>query len=106
MHVRLVTPSKTVAIVLKGVRWNWRITEPRMPFCIGRSASLNIMPRRCEAIVITLAGDVGKIWRWRRLGIDRSGMRTSSQKERQQQRQQGKPFLHFTSSIVGFDVPP
>src|SRR5271169_1731270 len=106
MEERLVTPSETAAIVLKGLRWHRRVAESRMAFDVRWSSLIHIAPSGFESIVKTMPRYLGKLWRWRWLNIYRVWMRTSSQGEWQQQCRQSKPFLHIMSSIVGFDVPP
>jgi hypothetical protein len=94
---RPVALSETAAIVLKGRRWHRRIVESWVALDVRRFALIRIAPRGCESVVKTLPGDL-RIVGWRRwLGIYRSWMRTSRQRERQQQRRQGKPFLHIMS---------
>jgi hypothetical protein len=106
MDEGLVTPSETTAVVLKSRRGHGRIAEPWMAFNFRRFSLLNIASCGCKSIVETLPGYLWKLRGWRWLDIYRVWMRTSSQKDGQQQRRQSKPFLHVISSIVGFVVPP
>jgi len=106
MEERVVALSETVAVVLKSRRRYRRIAESRVALDIRWFSLINIAPCGCESIVKTLARNLRVIWGRRRLGIYRAGMRTSRQRERQQQCRQGKPFLHIVSSLVVFDVSP
>jgi|GEM_PF-4397391 len=94
---RPVALSETAAIVLKGRRWHRRIAESWVALDVRRFALIHIAPRGCESIVKTLPGNLRIVWRGRWFGIYRSWMRTSSQRERQQQSRQGKPSLHIVS---------
>jgi hypothetical protein len=106
MHERLVTPSKTAPVVFNALRWHRRVAELGMAFDVRRFSVLSVVPRGLESVVEALPGYLRKS-RWRRwFHIDRVGMRTSSQKDGQQQRGQSKPFLHAISSRVGFVVSP
>jgi hypothetical protein len=106
MQERLVTPPEAEAIVLKGFRRHRGIAEAWMAFDIGCSSVRDIAPCGGESIMKALPGYLCVAWRRRWLFIYRLRMRTSSQREGQQQGRKGKPFLHIVSSIVVFDVSP
>ena len=108
MDELIVAGPEAVAIFLKSWRWHGRIAESRMPFDAGRPSLRNISPCGFETIVIALPGCFGKLRGWRRRVINhhRLWMRTSGQRDRQQQRCQCKPFLHIVSSLVEFHLSP
>jgi hypothetical protein len=93
----LVALSETAAIVLEGHRWHRRVVESRVALDVRWFSLINIAPCGSESVVKTLPGYLRIVGRRRWLGIYRSWMRTSRQRERQQQRRQGKPFLHIVS---------
>jgi hypothetical protein len=88
---------ETAAVVFKGSRWHRRIAESWVTLDIGWFPLIDIAPCGCKSIVKTLARNLRVIRRRRGLGVYRSWMRTSRQRERQQQCCPGKPFLHIVS---------
>lgn len=106
MQECFVASSEAAPIVLNRVRWNRRIAEARVAFNVWRDSLIDIPPGRGESIVKTLLSDRRKFRRRRRLVVHRPWMRTSGERQRQQQGCKGKPFLHIVSFVVVFDVPP
>jgi hypothetical protein len=97
MEEGFVTASEAAAIVLKCGRGHGRIAESRVALDVRRFSLIDIAACGCESIVKTLPSYFLKLRRRRWLIVDRMWMRTSRQRQRQQQGRQGKPFLHIVS---------
>jgi hypothetical protein len=102
----MVALAEPVAIILNGWRRHWGIAEVWMFFHTWTQITRYITPRSFESIMEPLSGDLAKLCRWRRSGINsnRPRMRTPGHGKGQKQRTHHNPFLH--AFVLAFQVSP